>query len=174
MEMPCRNAVAPGVTKSANQVFRNVELHVRSPWRLQWVSLHVCEQDPSPVALNKVMHKVYKLYKLHKVIHKLSCLDIIFKVCSLLFDIILLELHITSWYILHHSMAEICKRNFEPGGRYRNQAVTVHQGCREAWESGSSSSSSTSTSSSSSTAQEGCSKTLQSKQLAKVYIIAKP
>ena len=172
MEMPCRNAVAIGVTKSANQVFRNVELHVRSPWRLQWVSLHVCEQDPSPVALNKVMHKVhkvykvYKVYKLQKVIHKLSCLDIIFKVCSLLFDIILLELHITSWYILHHSMAEICKRNFEPGGRYRNQAVTVHQGCRETWESGSSSSSSTSTSSSSNTAQEGCSKTLQSKQTA--------
>ena len=170
MEMPCRNAMAIGITKSANQVFCKVELHVRSPWRLQWVSLHVCEQDPSPVALNKLMHKVYKVYKLHKVIHKLSCLDIIFKVCSLLFDIILLELHITWW----HSMAEICERNFEPGGRVRNQAVPAHQGCREAWESGSSSSSSTSTSSSSSTAQEGCSKTLQSKQLAKVYIIAKP
>ena len=40
------------------------------------------------MALNKVIHKVYKLnkvYKLHMVIHKVNCLDIIFKVCLISF-----------------------------------------------------------------------------------------
>ena len=53
-EMSCCNTltVALSVTKAKDLVFRDVELHVRSPRRLQWVSLHVCELDSGSVALH--------------------------------------------------------------------------------------------------------------------------
>ena len=62
-------------------------------------------------------------------------LDFIFKVCpSLLFDTILLELHIAA----HHDITTFSLREKgEPGGRARNQAVPAHLGCHEAWEYGS-------------------------------------
>ena len=57
MEIPCSNAVAIRIAKALNLVFCNVELHVSSPGRLQRVSLHVSEQNTSPVALYRVIHK---------------------------------------------------------------------------------------------------------------------